>query len=143
MTDAVVRGPRRGLVLGGGGVLGGTWAVGALAAMQERYGFAAADADIPVVVVHPPYRWQRAFRRWLIEDLPGLEERTGIAVAVENMFPVRVAGRDVEGLDLIRVNGDGLIDDLRVLVRPLSGLNALVARMGEEIPVVMRDLGLA
>jgi NTE family protein len=39
---------RRGLVLGGGGVLGGTWAVGALAAMQERYGFAAADADIIV-----------------------------------------------------------------------------------------------
>jgi sugar phosphate isomerase/epimerase len=56
---------------------------------------AAADANIPVVVVHPPYRWQRAFRRWLVEDLPGLEERTGIAVAVENMFPVRVAGRDV------------------------------------------------
>jgi sugar phosphate isomerase/epimerase len=55
----------------------------------------AADADIPVVVVHPPYRWQRAFRRWLVEDLPGLEERTGVAVAVENMFPVRVAGRDV------------------------------------------------
>jgi sugar phosphate isomerase/epimerase len=45
--------------------------------------------------VHPTYRWQRAFRRWLIEDLPGLEERTGIAVAVENMFPVRLAGRDV------------------------------------------------
>jgi sugar phosphate isomerase/epimerase len=56
---------------------------------------AAADADIAVVVVHPPYRWQRAFRRWLIEDLPGLEERTGVAVAVENMFPVRVGGRDV------------------------------------------------
>ena len=31
---------------------------------------AAADAGIPVVVVHPPYRWQRAFRRWLIDDLP-------------------------------------------------------------------------
>jgi sugar phosphate isomerase/epimerase len=56
---------------------------------------AAADADIPVVVVHPPYRWQQAFRRWLEEDLPGLEARTGVAVAVENMFPVRVAGRNV------------------------------------------------
>src|SRR4026209_2264274 len=61
----------------------------------EGCGVAASDADIPVVVVHPPYRWQRAFRRWLIEDLPSLEERTGIAVAVENMFPVRLAGRDV------------------------------------------------
>jgi sugar phosphate isomerase/epimerase len=56
---------------------------------------AAADAGIQVVVVHPPYRWQRPFRRWLLDDLPSVEERTGVAVAVENMFPVRVAGRDV------------------------------------------------
>ena len=48
MTDAVVRRPRRGLVLGGGGVLGGTWAVGALAAMEQEFGFAAADADVIV-----------------------------------------------------------------------------------------------
>jgi sugar phosphate isomerase/epimerase len=50
----------------------------------------ANDAGIPVVVIHPPYRWQRSFRRWLVEELPRLEERTGVAVAVENMFPVRV-----------------------------------------------------
>jgi NTE family protein len=42
------RRPRRGLVLGGGGVLGGSWAVGGLAAMQEEYGFQAADADVIV-----------------------------------------------------------------------------------------------
>ena len=41
-------GPKRALVLGGGGVLGGTWAVGALAALQEEFGFAAADVDIIV-----------------------------------------------------------------------------------------------
>ena len=34
---------------------------------------AAADAGIPVVVVHPPYRWQSAFRRWLVDDLPSVE----------------------------------------------------------------------
>jgi sugar phosphate isomerase/epimerase len=56
---------------------------------------AAADAGIPVVIVHPPYRWQGAFRRWLVDELPHVEERTGVVVAVENMFPVRVAGRDV------------------------------------------------
>ena len=56
---------------------------------------AAADAGIPVVVVHPPYRWQSAFRRWLVDELPDVEERTGVAVAVENMFPVRVGGRSV------------------------------------------------
>ncbi len=47
MTSSV-RPPRRALVLGGGGVLGGTWAVGALAAMEEEFGFAAADADVIV-----------------------------------------------------------------------------------------------
>jgi NTE family protein len=42
------RRPRRGLVLGGGGVLGGTWAVGALHALEQEYGFAAADVDVIV-----------------------------------------------------------------------------------------------
>lgn len=61
----------------------------------ERSVTTAADAGIPVVVVHPPYRWQRGFRRWLVDELPGLEARTGVAVAVENMFPVRVGRRDL------------------------------------------------
>lgn len=39
---------RRGLVLGAGGVLGGTWAVGALEAMEQEYGFRASDAEIIV-----------------------------------------------------------------------------------------------
>jgi sugar phosphate isomerase/epimerase len=47
----------------------------------------AEEAGAPVVVVHPPFRWQREFRRWLDDRLPGLEERTGVTVAVENMFP--------------------------------------------------------
>jgi sugar phosphate isomerase/epimerase len=55
----------------------------------------AADAGIPVVVVHPPYRWQRSFRRWLVEELPEVEARAGVDVAVENMFPVRVGRRSL------------------------------------------------
>lgn len=45
---ALERPPRRGLVLGGGGVLGGTWAIGALTAMEETYGFSPADCDVIV-----------------------------------------------------------------------------------------------
>ena len=59
-------------------------------AKTERSVETAADAGIPVVIVHPPYRWQRAYRRWLLDELPRLVARTGVAVAVENMFPVRV-----------------------------------------------------
>lgn len=39
---------RRGIVLGGGGVLGGTWAVGALVALEQAFGFDARSADVLV-----------------------------------------------------------------------------------------------
>ncbi len=55
----------------------------------------AEEAEIPIVVTHPPYRWQRGYRRWLIERLPTLSERTGVTVALENMFPVRMGQRGV------------------------------------------------
>ncbi len=44
----VGRRPTRGLILGGGGVLGGAWMVGALTALQEVHGFDARDADVIV-----------------------------------------------------------------------------------------------
>jgi len=40
--------PRRGLVLGAGGVLGFTWMVGALTAMEEAEGFDARDVEVCV-----------------------------------------------------------------------------------------------
>jgi sugar phosphate isomerase/epimerase len=45
-----------------------------------------------MVVVHPPYRWQRDYRRWIAEDLRRVSEESGIVVAVENMFPLRLPG---------------------------------------------------
>jgi sugar phosphate isomerase/epimerase len=53
----------------------------------------AQATGIPLVVMHPPYRWQRRYRRWLVDELPLLEERTGVTVALENMFPIHVAAR--------------------------------------------------
>lgn len=55
----------------------------------------AQQAEIPTVVTHPPYRWQRAYRRWLDDRLPGLEAGTGVTVAIENMFPLRMGERGV------------------------------------------------
>lgn len=40
--------PRRGIVLGGGGVLGGTWAVGALIALEQAFDFDPREAEIIV-----------------------------------------------------------------------------------------------
>jgi sugar phosphate isomerase/epimerase len=55
----------------------------------------AEQVDVPVVVVHPPYRWQSAYRRWIDEHLRGLSEHTGVRVGVENMFPVSLGRRGV------------------------------------------------
>jgi sugar phosphate isomerase/epimerase len=50
----------------------------------------ASTANVPLVVMHPPYRWQRAYRTWLRSSLASVEDRTGITVAMENMFPVHI-----------------------------------------------------
>jgi sugar phosphate isomerase/epimerase len=52
----------------------------------------AEEVGAPLVVVHPPYRWQVRFRRWLEASLAGFTARTGVTVAVENMFPIRIRG---------------------------------------------------
>ena len=59
-----------------------------------------------------------------------LEARDNVHALV---FRADVGDREVEGIDLLRINEDGLVDDFTVLVRPLSGLNALAARMAEEL----------
>ena len=40
--------PRRGLVLGGGGVLGAAWMIGALSALSDAYEWDPSDAEIIV-----------------------------------------------------------------------------------------------
>jgi sugar phosphate isomerase/epimerase len=55
----------------------------------------AAEVGAPLVVVHPPYRWQPRYRRWVREELPAFGASTPIVVGVENMFPVHVRGRRV------------------------------------------------
>jgi hypothetical protein len=45
------------------------------------------------------------------------------------VFRARVGTRDVEGIDLIERNAAGLVTSLTVLVRPLSGLQALADAM--------------
>ncbi len=49
------------------------------------------------------------------------------------VFRADVGEREVEGIDLLRINDEDLVDDFTVFVRPLSGLNALAARMAEEL----------
>jgi hypothetical protein len=58
-------------------------------------------------------------------------------------FAARTGDREVQGTDLLRFGPDGKVVELTVMLRPLSALQAVVERMGEVIPVVMREMGLA
>ncbi len=59
----------------------------------ERSAEMAAALDADVVVVHPPFRWQRDYADNFVEGIADLERRTGIAFAVENMYPWRATSR--------------------------------------------------
>jgi sugar phosphate isomerase/epimerase len=59
----------------------------------ERSAEMAAEVGADVVVVHPPFRWQREYARDFVNGIAALEESTGIAFAVENMYPWRASSR--------------------------------------------------
>ncbi|AWT41484.1 MULTISPECIES: nuclear transport factor 2 family protein [Streptomyces] len=48
------------------------------------------------------------------------------------VFTARVDGRELTGCDFIHLDEDGRIDELTVMVRPLSGAQALAAAMGAQ-----------
>lgn len=49
------------------------------------------------------------------------------------VFRARVGTKDVEGLDLVRTNAEGLIDHFTVMLRPLSALVAMAEAMGPKV----------
>jgi sugar phosphate isomerase/epimerase len=48
-----------------------------------------------VVVVHPPFRWQRDYARHFEQGLAELAGQTDVIFAVENMYPLRAGGNEV------------------------------------------------
>jgi sugar phosphate isomerase/epimerase len=62
----------------------------------ERSAEAARRLDANVVVVHPPFRWQREYARGFIEGIKRLTESTGITFCVENMYPWRTPGGELK-----------------------------------------------
>lgn len=59
----------------------------------ERSAELAHELGADVVVVHPPFRWQRGYAETFVAGIAELEERTGLAFAVENMYPWRATAR--------------------------------------------------
>lgn len=57
----------------------------------ERSISLAKAVGASTVVLHPPFLWQRAYHRSFIEGVLDRERTSGVTLAVENMFPWRMA----------------------------------------------------
>ncbi|MFC9504323.1 nuclear transport factor 2 family protein [Streptomyces sp. NPDC057002] len=55
------------------------------------------------------------------------------------VFTARVGDREISGCDFIHVGEDGLIDEFTVMVRPLSGAQALAAAMGAQFERIAEE----
>lgn len=93
------------------------------------------DAVFRSPVAHSPYPSRDAVVLALLtvfEDFRYHREfREGNDAVLE--FSASVDGKALRGVDLIHVDDDGLITEFEVMVRPLSGLQALGAAMAQRI----------
>ncbi|MEU9227853.1 nuclear transport factor 2 family protein [Streptomyces massasporeus] len=55
------------------------------------------------------------------------------------VFTARVGDREINGCDFIHLDANGLIDEFTVMVRPLSGAQALAAAMGEQFERIAEE----
>lgn len=67
------------------------------------------------------------------EDFRYTDELAGQGEGVHALiFRAAIGGRELEGIDLLRLDEEGLIDDFTVMLRPLSGLVPFAQAMGEK-----------
>ena len=103
----------------------------------ERSTEMAHATGASVVVVHPPFRWQRDYAREFIEGVVALESRTGMAIAVENMYPWRTRGREFQayapGWDPVLHPYPHVTVDLSHTATAGSEVMAMVHELGDRL----------
>ena len=90
--------------------------------------------------VHTPYQGREQVRRVLgavgqvLQDF-SYSRQIGAAHSRDHalVFRGRIGDREVEGCDFIHLDEQGLIDELYVMIRPLSGLMALAEAMKRQL----------
>src|SRR5262245_9668103 len=100
----------------------------------------AADVEFRSPVVFTPYRGRDAVASLLhavsrvFQDFRYLRE-IGDADARDHalVFRARVGDKQIEGCDFLRSNENGSIDELVVMIRPLSGALALAEAMKAQL----------
>jgi ketosteroid isomerase-like protein len=91
----------------------------------------AEDVEFRSPVVYAPFHGREAAARVLRAVFQvwrdfayTLELRDGDREIL--MFTAKVGDREIQGCDFVRFDGDGRVSELTVMMRPLSGLNAVM-----------------
>jgi len=107
--------------------------------IDDLVGAFAEDAVLHSPVQFKPFEGRAAITQLLqilvevFEDFRYTEQMESDKGALGLVFQARIGSREVEGLDLLRFNDDGLISEVTVMVRPLSAVEALLAAVGPRL----------
>ncbi len=97
----------------------------------------AAAVGAGTVVVHPPFRWQRDYARGFEAGICDLAQRTGLRLAVENMFPWRARTREIQaylpGWDPVGLGYDHVTLDLSHTATSGSDALAMAETLGDRL----------
>lgn len=102
----------------------------------------APDVVFRSPIVFKPYEGRDAVATVLeaaidvFEDFRYVAELEGEGTSAL-IFEARVGDRKLDGLDLLAFGDDGLVSDLTVMVRPLSGALALAEAMQARLAAVL------
>jgi sugar phosphate isomerase/epimerase len=98
----------------------------------ERSAEMAKAVGAEVVVVHPPFRWQKEYARDFVNGIAALEVSTGIAFAVENMYPWRASSK--RGIEMYMPGWDPSAEPYANTTIDLSH-----AAIAQDDPIAMAD----
>jgi hypothetical protein len=98
----------------------------------------AEDVTFNSPVVYKPYEGREALAMLLSAVVRVFEgfryvdqvEHGDLAVL---KFEAKVSGRELQGVDILRFGDDGLIAEMTVMVRPMSGMHALAEAMKAQL----------
>jgi sugar phosphate isomerase/epimerase len=90
-----------------------------------------------VVVVHPPFRWQREYARGFEAGIAKMAQETDVIFAVENMYPLRAGGTEVTGYaphwDPTKLDAEHVTLDLSHTAASGSDAMAMAAELGDRL----------
>jgi sugar phosphate isomerase/epimerase len=102
-----------------------------------RARLAAERLGASTVVVHPPFRWQRAYVRDFVAGIWRMAQETDIRFAVENMYPWRYRDREMQayapGWDPTDEDYRHFTIDLSHAATSRADALAMAGRMGDRL----------